>query len=280
MTILVFGSTGQVGRELANTRRVVSLGRDQADLNNPSACAAKIVEIRPDLVINAAAYTAVDRAEDEAELAQVINADAPGAMAVACAALGIPFLHISTDYVFDGTGEKPWLVGDQPAPIGVYGKTKLAGEIAVIAAGGQYGILRTSWVFSSHGNNFVRTMLRLGAERDELSVVADQIGGPTAARDIAEALLKMADQFLEGRGKSGVYHFAGEPSVSWADFAREIFKQAGIGVVVKDIPSSAYPTPAARPANSRLDGSVLRREFAISQPDWRLSLAKVLQELA
>ncbi len=280
MSILVFGKSGQVGRELALTGRVVSLGRDVADLSDPVACADKIRDLRPAVVINAAAYTAVDTAETDVEMADLVNGQAPGAMALACADIGIPFLHISTDYVFDGTGEKPWATTDRPNPIGVYGRSKLAGEIAVREAGGQFAILRTSWVFSNHGNNFVRTMLRLGAERGELSVVADQIGGPTAARDIAAALLTMADQMSGDAALGGIQHFSGAPDVSWASFAREIFKQAGLSVAVKDISTAEFPTPAARPANSRLDCSALRDDFAIAQPDWRLSLAQVLGELA
>jgi dTDP-4-dehydrorhamnose reductase len=279
MSILVFGKTGQVAQELQRRGAVVALDRTAADLADPDACAAKIRALRPDLVINAAAYTAVDRAEEEEALATVINGEAPGAMARAAAELGVAFLHVSTDYVFDGTGKKPWGVSDQPHPIGAYGRSKLAGERAVVAAGGAHAILRTSWVFSAHGGNFVKTMLRLGRTRDALSVVADQVGGPTAAGDIADALLTMAQAFLAGRGASGVYHFAGAPDTSWAGFAREIFVQSGLDVAVGDIASSAYPTPAKRPANSRLDCSDLLRDYGIGRPDWRASLAEVLQEL-
>ena len=279
MTILVFGKDGQVGRELVRARDVVALGRTDADLRDPAACAAKISDLRPSLVINAAAYTAVDRAEEEEALAQVVNGEAPGAMARACAQLSIPFLHISTDYVFDGTGDKPWCTGDAVGPLGAYGRTKLAGEAAVAAAGGKYAILRTAWVFSAHGSNFVKTMLRLGAERGTVSVVADQVGGPTAARDIADALLEMADQMAAGAA-GGLYHYAGAPDVSWAGFAREIFDQAGLTVEVTDIASSQFPTPAARPANSRLDCGDLKRDFGIARPDWRIALADVLAELA
>jgi len=280
MTVLVFGKSGQVGRELARRGTVVSLGRDDANLADPAACAAKIHEMRPDLVINAAAYTAVDAAESDEAAAFVVNADAPGAMAVACARIGVPFLHISTDYVFDGSGDQAWRVGDETGPVSAYGRSKLAGEAAVVAAGGPHAILRTSWVFSADGANFVKTMLRLAASRDNLNVVADQVGGPTAAADIADALLVMAEAFLAGRGASGIYHFAGAPDVSWADFAREIFAQSGQAVAVSDIPSEQYPMPAARPANSRLDCRDLARDFAISRPEWRSSLADVLAELA
>ncbi|MEE9388640.1 MAG: dTDP-4-dehydrorhamnose reductase [Paracoccaceae bacterium] len=279
MGILVFGETGQVARELAHAPAVTCLNRQQADLSDPAGCAAKIHEIRPEIVINAAAYTAVDAAEEHQDLAQVINGDAPGAMAGACKELDIPFLHISTDYVFDGTGKSPWQVGDAVGPLGAYGRTKLAGERAIAAVGGRYVILRTSWVFSPHGANFVKTMLRLGAERDQLSVVADQVGGPTAAADIARALLAVAKSYSAGYSGSGVYHYSGAPDVSWAAFAKEIFKQAGFQVTINDIGSDQFPTPATRPHNSRLSCTALEQDFAISRPDWRVSLSKVLAEL-
>lgn len=278
--LLIFGRTGQVGRELA---RLVPdarfVGRDQADLTDPAACAAVIGATQPQAVINAAAYTAVDKAESDRETAQRVNAGAPGAMAAACAAVGVPFLHVSTDYVFDGSGDRPWAEDDATGPLGVYGATKLAGEQAVAAAGGQWAVLRTSWVFSAHGTNFVKTMLRLGAEREALTIVADQIGGPTPAADIAAALLTMAQAMQAGRGRGGLYHFAGFPDVSWAGFAREIFAQAGLNCQVTEIPTSDYPTPAQRPLNSRLDCGRIERAFGITRPDWRAGLAEVLKEL-
>ncbi|MBV1902404.1 MAG: dTDP-4-dehydrorhamnose reductase [Marinosulfonomonas sp.] len=278
MSVLVFGQTGQVAIELQNHGDVMALARDQADLSDPAACAAAILEQRPRVVINAAAYTAVDRAEQEENIAQIVNGEAPGAMARAAAELGIPFLHISTDYVFDGTGENPWSPGKQVNPIGAYGRTKLAGEIAVQEAGGNAAILRTSWVFSAHGANFVKTMLRLGHEREALNVVADQIGGPTPAADIARALFVMA-KAMQGGAKGGLYHFAGQPDISWAGFAREVFSQAGTGVLVHGIPTTDYPTPAVRPMNSRLDCSSLMADFGIERPDWRAGLTDVLAEL-
>lgn len=280
MTILVFGETGQVARELAaRARDAVYLGRDQADLADPGACAAALTRIAPSVVINAAAYTAVDKAETEEALATRINGAAPGAMAVAAAELGVPFVHISTDYVFDGAGTAPFAPGAPVAPLGAYGRSKLAGEEAVRAAGGVHAILRTSWVVSAHGNNFVKTMLRLGAERDSLTIVADQVGGPTAAGDIAAACLKIAAQLATDPGKTGTYHFAGAPDVSWADFAREIFGQAGLDCAVTDIPSAAYPTPAKRPHNSRMDCSGLEATFGIARPDWAESLSDILRAL-
>ncbi len=283
MRVLVFGRTGQVAREIARRAPgdvvITALGRDQADLADPAACAAALAARAADAVINAAAYTAVDRAEDEERLATVVNGAAPAAMARAAAEKGVPFLHVSTDYVFDGGGTAPWTPEAPTGPLGAYGRSKLAGEAGVAGAGGDHAILRTSWVFSAHGANFVKTMLRLAATRDRLDVVADQTGGPTAAADIADALWTMARAFHEGRGRSGIYHFAGAPDVSWAGFAREIFAQAGRTVTVTGIPSAEYPTPAARPANSRLDCSATETHFGIPRPDWRQSLAAVLAEL-
>jgi dTDP-4-dehydrorhamnose reductase len=278
---LVFGQTGQVARELARrcpdgvTARF--LGRDQADLMQPAACAAMIGDC--DVVINAAAWTAVDRAETEEAAALLVNGDAPTAMAQACARLGLPFLHVSTDYVFDGAGDLPFGADHPVAPLGAYGRTKLAGERGVMAAGGNALILRTSWVVSAHGANFVKTMLRLGRERDSLNVVADQIGGPTPAAAIADALY-VAARAMVGGAKGGLHHFAGAPDTSWAGFARAIMDEAGLACAIHDIPSSAYPTPARRPLNSRLDCSGFTRAYGVARPDWRAGLADILQELA
>jgi dTDP-4-dehydrorhamnose reductase len=277
--ILIFGETGQLARELAADETVTCLGRDQADLSHPAACAAAIRQAQPQAVINAAAYTAVDKAESDEALASVINGAAPGAMAATCADMGIPFVTVSTDYVFDGSGTAPWQPGDATGPLNAYGRSKLAGEEAVRAAGGAYAILRTSWVVSAHGNNFVKTMLRLGRERDRLTIVADQIGAPTPARDIAAACLAMARQLAEDAGKSGTYHLQGAPETSWADVARAVFAEANITCQVEDIPTTAYPTPAARPLNSRLDCASLEQTFGILQPDWRLGLRDILKDL-
>lgn len=279
MSILVFGRTGQVATELQLKADVTALSRSDVDLSNPGACSAIIQSEKPKIVINAAAYTAVDKAEEEEELATLINGDAPSAMAKASAMLGIPFLQVSTDYVFDGTGKNAWKPEAPTAPLGAYGRSKLAGEVGVTAAGGNATILRTSWVFSAHGNNFLKTMLRLGKERDELNVVADQIGGPTPAAAIAQALLKMS-RIMEGNdGLSGVYHFSGKPDASWADFAREIFSQALLKTTVMDIPTSEFPTPAKRPANSRMDCTSLSKKFGIERPDWRLGVTAALEQL-
>lgn len=286
MRLLVIGRTGQLATELAaragGDPAITCLGREALDLSRPEAARAAVTAALAaggvDAVINAAAYTAVDQAESEEALALAVNGDAPGAMAQAAAARGVPFLHVSTDYVFDGTGTAPWTPGDPTGPLGAYGRTKLAGEEQVRNAGGPHVILRTSWVFSAHGANFVKTMLRLGRERDRLTIVADQVGGPTAAGDIAGALIAMARGLIADPGRSGIYHFAGAPDVSWADFAREICAQSGLGPEVVDIPSSAYPTPARRPANSRLDCAGLAA-FGLARPDWRKSLAPVLHHL-
>lgn len=277
--ILVFGKSGQVATELQRLcPDAVYLGRAQADLSDPEACRAAIKAHAPRAVINAAAYTAVDRAETEEALATRINGDAPAAMAMACAQLGIPMVQISTDYVFDGAGTAPFAPEHPTAPLGAYGRSKLIGENGVRAADGPHAILRTSWVFSAHGNNFVKTMLRLGAERSSLTVVADQIGGPTPAKAIAKACLTLAEELQADPGKSGTYHFSGAPETSWAGFAREIMMQAGLTCQIEDIPSADYPTPARRPLNSRLDCTDLRK-VNLSQPDWRKSLADILSEL-
>lgn len=285
MRILVFGTTGQLARELLRRApagiTLTALGRDRADLGDPAACAAAVATAKADLVINAAAHTAVDQAESEPALADTINGEAPGAMARAAARRGLPFLHVSTDYVFDGSGTRPWREDDPVAPLGAYGRSKLLGEQLITEAGGAAVILRTAWVFSAHGRNFVKTMLRLGAERDQLSVVDDQRGGPTAAADIADALFTIARAFGAGRGVAGTFHFAGAPTVSWAEFAEAVFAASRLPgkPVVNRIPASAYPTPAQRPANSALDCSRIMETYGIKQPDWRKSLRDVLREL-
>jgi len=283
MKILVFGHSGQVATELraldGDDVQITALARADADLTDPAACAAAINAHGPDAVINAAAYTAVDKAESDAETAQIINADAPAAIARACAARDIPFVSISTDYVFSGAGNSPWTPADPTDPQGVYGRTKRDGEIEISKSGGRYAVLRTSWVVSSHGNNFVKTMLRLGAEREALTIVADQIGGPTGAAEIARACIKIAKTLASEPEKSGIYHFSGAPDTSWADFARVIFDTAKIPCAVTDIPSSDYPTPAKRPLNSRMNCSATEAAFGISRPDWRESLTHILTQL-
>jgi dTDP-4-dehydrorhamnose reductase len=279
MKLLVFGKTGQVARELQRLAPDATyLGRDEADLLNPAACATAIAAYDADAILNAAAWTAVDKAETEEAAATVVNGDAPSAMARAAAAKGIPFLHISTDYVFDGAGTRPFTPDHPSAPQNAYGRSKLIGEQGVRAAGGNHLILRTSWVVSAHGANFVKTMLRLGRERDSLNVVADQIGGPTPAAAIAQALLTAAKAMTEG-APGGTHHFSGTPDTSWADFARSIMAEANLPCRINDIPTADYPTPAKRPLNSRLDCSALSTAFGIPRPDWRKGLAEIVKEL-
>jgi dTDP-4-dehydrorhamnose reductase len=277
--LLVFGRMGQVARELQNLAPVLSLGREGADLSRPGACAGAIHAYRPRAVINAAAYTAVDQAEEEEALATLINGAAPTEMAVTCAMLNIPLVHISTDYVFSGIGNAPWAPEDAMSPVNAYGRSKLEGEEGIRASGATHAILRTSWVFSAHGANFVKTMLRLSDTRDQISVVDEQIGGPTPARAIAAACLNIAQQLLDAPDKSGTYHFSGAPDVSWCSFARAIFAAACRSTRVQGIPTSAYPTPAARPLDSRLECSATTSVFGLARPDWQAGLKECLTDL-
>jgi len=280
MRVLVFGKTGQVACELARFDDVTNLSRVDADLSDPLACAQAIRKHAPDAVINAAAYTAVDSCEDEEAIATIVNGHSPAAMAQVCADLKIPFVHISTDYVFDGQGTEPFQPSDPVDPLNAYGRSKLVGEQGVAAAGGAYCILRTSWVISAHGDNFVKTMLRLSEMRNALSVVSDQIGGPTAAAAIAQACITIAAQLREqGAAISGVHHLSGAPDVSWAELARAIFTLKEREVNVTDIPTSKYPTPAKRPLSSRLNCLKLTQVYGIERPDWRQNLSDIISEL-
>ena len=284
MKVLVFGKTGQVARALiavgpAQGVQIIALGRDDADLSDPKACAAAIAASDADAVINAAAWTAVDAAESQEDAAYAVNAAAPAAMAEACAARGLPFVHLSTDYVFDGSEGDPWLPDAPTHPLSAYGRTKRAGEQLIAQAGGAFVILRTAWVFDGEGQNFVTTMLRLSETRNALSVVADQTGGPTPAAAIADACLTVAKAMTTGQAASGIYHLSGAPDVTWADFARAIFATAGRDVMVTDITTADYPTPARRPANSRLDCTSLSDTFGITRPDWRKYLTQMLHQI-
>ena len=290
MRALVFGETGQVARELARGAERLGiearfLGRREADLADPEACARAVRAANADVILNAAAYTQVDTAEDEPAAAETVNAAAPGAMAAAAAARGIPFLHVSTDYVFDGAAGRPWREDDPVRPLNVYGATKLMGERLVAAGNPDHAILRTSWVFSAHGRNFARTMLTVGRGKPEMRVVGDQRGGPTAAADIAACLWTMAEAWTAGRGSAGVFHYAGAPTVSWAEFAEAIFAASGWAdssggrPKVTAIASSEWPTKAARPLNSALDCSAIGDAYGIAQPDWRPALSAVIREL-
>jgi len=283
MRLLVFGRAGQVATELQ--RRLPAgvdarfLARDAVDLANLSEVEATVADCDAHAIINAAAYTAVDKAESEPELADRINGEASAAMARAASARRIPLIHLSTDYVFDGSGSKPWTVSDTPRPQTAYGRSKLKGEDGIRAAGSVHAIIRTSWVFSAHGANFVKTMLRLGREREAISVVADQIGGPTPAIDIADMLFSVTRQLCANDALSGTYHFSGQPDTSWANFARTIFAEAGMATQVGDIASADYPTAANRPFNSRLDCSAIEKAFGIVRPDWHDALQDVVGEL-
>ena len=293
MTILLLGANGQVGHELrrslgslgdivATTRSGLMLDGEScevADFDHPSTLPDLIRRIAPSVVVNAAAYTAVDKAEDDAEAAFRANAEAPGALALACAAEGIPFVHYSTDYVFDGQGSQPYREDDPTAPLGVYGASKLAGEEAIRSAGGRHLILRTAWVYGLHGHNFLKTMLRLGADRDELRVVADQVGTPTPAAliaDVTAELLRMQDAL------SGTFHLTPRGETSWHGFAEAIFEEAAArGLIARTpkvlpIATSDYPTRARRPGYSRLDIGKLEDVLGDPLPEWRIGLQRVL----
>ena len=301
MRILLLGANGQVGTELQrslapfgdlvpgtrNGRLADGSTCEIADFDQPDALAALVDRLAPGVVVNAAAHTAVDRAEDEREAAFRANADAPGAIAGACARTGALLLHYSTDYVFDGGGTRPYREDDPTAPLGVYGASKLAGERAVAASGCRHLILRTAWVYAAHGHNFLRTMLRLGAERDELRVVADQSGTPTSAALIADASADLLRRIGEGKGPDrGTYHLTADGQTTWHGFAEAIFDGAlARGLLARrprvlPIATADFPTRAARPAYSVLDHGALRRDFALSLPRWQDGLARVLDTLA
>lgn len=287
LRILISGQQGQVSQalqqRLQNMGELIVLGRDQLDLSQPESIRPVVRDIKPDLIINAAAHTAVDQAESEPDLAFAINATSPGVFAEEAAALGIPLIHYSTDYVFDGSKAGGWVESDAPNPLGVYGSSKLAGERAIAAAGGQHLILRTSWVYSLTGRNFLLTMQRLLQERETLSIVADQIGAPTWAGTIAASTGALIERWRDGApGAWGVYHLTASGETSWFGFAEAIGQQLiNSGkpcAVLEPIASSAYPTPAARPLNSRLDCSLLQREWGVSQPDWHDALLECLAQ--
>ncbi len=283
---LIIGRTGQLARELARRPTPLAttfLGRDQLDLARPADAAAAVAAAKPDVVLIAAAYTAVDRAETEEAAARLVNAAAPGAIAEACARAGAALVHVSTDYVFDGTKPAPYVETDPVAPVSAYGRTKAAGEAAVLAAGGPAAVVRTSWVYSPWGSNFVKTMLRLARERDELRVVADQQGRPTSAADLAGAVLVVAERLVErDAAVQGLLHYAGGGDAVWADFAEAVVagsaRRGGRSVPVRRITTAEFPTPAPRPANSRLDTTKINA-LGISSPPWRESLARCLDKL-
>ncbi|MGR5306660.1 dTDP-4-dehydrorhamnose reductase [Vibrio mediterranei] len=286
--VLITGSYGQVGHCLTNVLSVrddidvIAYDREVLDIISEAQVASVLAELTPDVIINCAAHTAVDKAETDVEMSYAINCDGPRHLAQAAESLGAVMLHISTDYVFDGEKDEPYLETDTPNPKGVYGQSKLAGEQAVAAHCTRYAILRTAWVFGEHGNNFVKTMLRLGQDRPELGIIGDQFGGPTYAGDIANALVAMMDGF-NGSEQSGVYHFSGAPHVSWYQFAKAIFESADKhGVLpqtpqVNEITAAQYPLPAPRPANSRLNCDKIQQVFAVAPSDWQSALDNIGQ---
>lgn len=285
MRILISGKHGQVSSELQKRLgamgELVVPGRDQLDLAQPEQIRQQVRRVRPDLIINAAAYTAVDKAQSEKAAAFAVNAQAPGILAEEAAALGIPLIHYSTDYVFDGRKGAPYTETDATNPLGVYGESKLAGEQAITAVQGKHLILRTSWVYSTHGHNFLLTMQRLLQEKPELRIVADQIGAPTWAGTIANSTLALIERWQAGEsGAWGTYHLSAQGETSWFGFAQaigEALREQGKPCAhLLPIPSSDYPTPAARPLNSRLDCSRLLRKWGVSQPDWQTALRECL----
>jgi len=287
LKILIIGQHGQVSqalqKTLADLGELIVLGRDKLDLSDHLADYDQIQDLKPDLIINAAAYTAVDQAETEQKAALSINAIAAGMLADQALELGIPLIHYSTDYVFDGSKSTPWDEQDIPAPLGVYGASKWAGEQAIEYVGGQFLILRTSWVYSTTGRNFLLTMQRLLQERDELNVVADQIGAPTWAGTIAQSTRQLIERWRDGQpGAWGTYHLTASGETSWFGFAEaigeQLVKQGKQCAKLNAIPSSAYPTPAARPLNSRLNCSLLQREWGVQQTGWHSALLECLAE--
>ncbi|OQW70240.1 MAG: dTDP-4-dehydrorhamnose reductase [Proteobacteria bacterium ST_bin11] len=295
MKILLFGKNGQLGwelqRSLAPLGDLVALDRFEqhycGDLRNPSGVAETVQAVRPDIIVNAAAYTAVDRAESDSELANTVNAVVPGALAEEAKRCGAWLVHYSTDYVFDGSGDRPWRENDQVAPLNVYGQTKLAGEQAIQASDCRHLIFRTSWVYAARGNNFAKTMLRLAQERQQLSVINDQIGTPTGAELLADVSAHAIRQALKSPELAGVYHLTAGGETSWYDYAHLVFdyaRQAGLELKtdkqsVAAIPTSAYQTPAKRPLNSRLNTEKLQAAFDLELPAWQLGVERMLSEL-
>ena len=298
MRILLLGRNGQLGwelqRSLAPLGEVVALGSSAdedglcGDLCDLEGIARTVDAVRPEAIVNAAAYTAVDKAESDADRAHTINALAPGVLAQAAQRIGAPLVHYSTDYVFDGSGERPWVETDRTGPLSVYGRTKLEGEHRVAQAQPWHLVLRTSWVYGARGGNFAKTMLRLAKERDRLTVIDDQFGAPTGADLLADVTAHALRALLADPAKAGTYHVAAAGETSWNGYARFVVaraQQAGMelraGVNAIDaVPTSAFPTPAQRPRNSRLDTARLRSTFALHLPQWQQGVARMLQEIS
>ena len=289
MKVLLFGAGGQVGRVLAamlpQVADLVALGRDEADFTRSGHLADLVAEARPDVVINAAAYTAVDRAESEPELAAQVNAAAPAELAVAAGRAGATLIHYSTDYVFDGTKAGAYVETDPTAPLNIYGRTKREGEVAIAASGADFLVFRTSWVHAPGGNNFIAKMLKLAAERDGLKVIDDQIGAPTSARLIAQITLRaLAARAASNPLASGIYHLTASGETSWNGYARFVIAEAirrGLSLKagpedVEPVPTTAFPTPARRPLNSRLSTAKLREALGVEMPDWREGVLETL----
>jgi dTDP-4-dehydrorhamnose reductase len=291
MRIIVVGKEGQVARALAERARAhgaqaVLVGRPKLDLADPSGIEDALIETGGDVIVNAAAYTAVDQAESDRELAEAINGIGAGVVAGAATAMNVPIIHLSTDYVFDGTADRPYREDDPVSPLGAYGASKLLGEEAVAAEAENHVILRTAWVYSPFGKNFVKTMLRLAGDRDELGVVGDQFGAPTSALDIADGIFGVSRNLLErpeDRSLRGLFHMTGTGFASWAEFATEIFalsaKFGGPSAKVRPLAAADYPTPAKRPANSRLDCGKLKDIHGVELPPWRSSLGPCVKRL-
>ncbi|WP_337038753.1 MULTISPECIES: dTDP-4-dehydrorhamnose reductase [Pseudescherichia] len=293
MNILLFGKTGQVGWELQ--RALAPLGTVTAvdvksttfcgDFSNPEGVAETVRRVRPDVIVNAAAHTAVDKAESEREFAELLNATSVEAIAVEAEKLGAWLIHYSTDYVFPGTGERPWLETDAVAPLNVYGETKLAGEKAVQNNCTKHLIFRTSWVYAGKGNNFAKTMLRLAKDRPELSVINDQFGAPTGAELLADCTAHAIRTALHKPEVAGLYHLVASGTTTWHDYAALVFaeaKAAGMELAIEKlnaVPTSAYPTPARRPTNSRLNTEKFQRQFDLVLPDWQVGVKRMLAEL-
>lgn len=291
MKSLLFGKNGQVGWELQRALNplgeLVAVGCEECDLTDPTAIRDLVRAIKPAVIVNAAAYTAVDKAEHEPDLAYAINAVAPEVLAGEAACCGAWLVHYSTDYVFDGSGDKPWRECDPTSPLSVYGRSKLAGDQAIQTSGCRYLIFRTSWVFAARGGNFIRTILRLAQERDRITIIDDQIGAPTGAELLADVTAHALRMAMLRPELAGLYHLAAGGEVSWygyACFVLETARKLGVGFKVgsggiEAIPASKYPTPAKRPLNSRLDCSLLQNTFGLYLTTWQLGVARVLHEL-